>query len=802
MSYDLFISYSRRDNKQGRITAFIDHLRGEFAATGRELTVFFDQSEIHGMDDWRHRILQGLRESRLLLACLSPNYLVSDYCEWEFSEYLRREAGYLHGFKGVTPIYFDLISGWTDKDFDRHCAAWVADLRRRQHFDLRPWFAEGPAALRDATVQQNVRHFNDAILKAIERSERAERSPGNVDAHNPHFVGRTANLQAIRDNFVLPGNIGVISAMHGMGGLGKTALATEYAHKFADEYGGGRWQVLCAGKTDLRLALADLASAIGFTFTEQENKDPNLLFDRTRHELKALADAGHPPQALLILDNVDQPDLLSPDQIKRLNAGDWLHVLATTRLGEYELDGAYHDRRFLPIDELLPDDALALLESFQPKERFRSEEEREAAKEIVRRLGYFTLAVQYAAVYLGRFAPHIDCAGFLDYLKEEGLEALDTAAALGEERVLHGERSLRITLQPTLNRLTEAQKLNLGFAAILPPDQVPLSWLRALTSETHPELNEPPKPGRPDPWTNALRTLFSLRLLQATGVVDADNQQRVVRVHRLVQELILAECAPAELQKWGRALYELIVARDAALTATTMWADARWELEPLDALANLWAEAEHPRAAWLLSQASQRWYHLAQWSRAEPLMRRALVIDEQSYGPEHPRVAIDLNNLATLLQATNRMGESEPLMRRALAIDEKSYGSEHSEVANYLSNLAQLLQATNRLGEAEPLMRRALAIDERSYGPDHPEVATDLNNLAQLLKATNRLGDAEPLMRRQLEIFLNFTRATGHPHPHLQHAVDNYAALLRQMGSTGPEIRAKLHELAPDFFSE
>ena len=58
-------------------------------------------------------------------------------------------------------------------------------------------------------------------------------------------------------------------------------------------------------------------------------------------------------------------------------------------------------------------------------------------------------------------------------------------------------------------------------------------------------------------------------------------------------------------------------------------------------------------------------------------MRRALAIDEASYGKDHPNVAIDLNNLAQLLQATNRLGEAEPLMRRALAIDEASYGKDH-----------------------------------------------------------------------------------------------------------------------------
>ena len=106
---------------------------------------------------------------------------------------------------------------------------------------------------------------------------------------------------------------------------------------------------------------------------------------------------------------------------------------------------------------------------------------------------------------------------------------------------------------------------------------------------------------------------------------------------------------------------------------------------------------------------------------AEPLYRRALTIDEASYGPDHPEVATDLNNLAGLLYATNRLGEAEPLFRRALAIDEASYGPDHPNVARDLNNLAELLRATNRLGEAEPLYRRALAIVEASYGPDHPQ---------------------------------------------------------------------------------
>jgi tetratricopeptide (TPR) repeat protein len=145
-----------------------------------------------------------------------------------------------------------------------------------------------------------------------------------------------------------------------------------------------------------------------------------------------------------------------------------------------------------------------------------------------------------------------------------------------------------------------------------------------------------------------------------------------------------------------------------------------------------------------------------------------------------------------LLQATNRLEEAEPLMRRALAIDEKSYGPEHPNVAIRLNVLARLLQATNRLEEAEPLMRHALAIDEKSYGPEHPNVATRLNNLALLLKATNRLVEAEPLMRRAVAILLTFTSKTGYEHPHLRTSQENHRELLTAMGLPKKDVQGAL----------
>jgi len=102
-------------------------------------------------------------------------------------------------------------------------------------------------------------------------------------------------------------------------------------------------------------------------------------------------------------------------------------------------------------------------------------------------------------------------------------------------------------------------------------------------------------------------------------------------------------------------------------------------------------------------------HDLARWDESEKQLQSAMQEAEQLNDPS--TISPVLNNLASLLQATNRLSEAEPLMRRALQIDEQRLGPEHPTVAILLNNLAQLLQATNRLSEAEALIRRALEID-------------------------------------------------------------------------------------------
>jgi hypothetical protein len=99
-------------------------------------------------------------------------------------------------------------------------------------------------------------------------------------------------------------------------------------------------------------------------------------------------------------------------------------------------------------------------------------------------------------------------------------------------------------------------------------------------------------------------------------------------------------------------------------------------------------------------------------------------------------------------------------------------------------------------------MQRVLEILENPGGQPLPGYGAALNNLAMLYQATNRLKEAKPLMERQLEIFIEFTRRTGHPHPYLKRALNNYAGLLLQMGNSRNEVIDRLKRLAPEMFDQ
>jgi tetratricopeptide (TPR) repeat protein len=776
VNYQLFISYARVDNRQGRVTELVNRIKEQYQEfAGAPLRVYFDTEEILGFEVWRHRILAGLRDSQLLLVCISPGYLKSEVCQWEFNEYLKHEAGRFTGGEGIAPIYLVEVPGWDKPAIEGGLGDWLIELRRRNHFDFRPWIGEGEQAVRLDAVRTQIEKLRDQVVTRVRRGEQAEQSAGNVEPCNPRFIGRARELSRLREQLALQ-RVGAMVAIHGMGGMGKTSLAIAYAYAFAHDYGGGRWQVSCEGETDLQSVLLKLQGSrdLSFEFTESERNDSGKQLLRLLAELQKRAAAAKTPRCLIILDNVDRPELLTPKQRKLLPQKDWLHVVATTRLGDREILDLVGNLTFLPVDEMPAPDAVDLIESYQPDGRFRNATERRAAEEIVRLLGGFTLAVETTALYLGQNRD-VQCRGFLDRLRKEGLQGLDAVAG-DAETTLHGEQRLGATLQPTLERLSLEEREVLAFAALLPPDTVPVLWLRELTKERYPVLGVDAETGYSSPWDRVVHRLSSLRLLQPTGENGPDGEVRLARVHRLVQELVRRLWTDEERQRCEQAFESFIASGLEGLSTETRRTNIAWELEVVAGVAEKWADERQSHAANVLRHAARGLISVARWPRAERLLRRALDIDTAAYGPEHRDVVSDLNDLGLLLRDTAQFVEAEPVARRAVEVAESVYGPDHAKIAAPLNNLALLLKDTHRPSEAEPLMWRALAILQAKEGPNHAGVAKILCNIAALPQGAGRRADAETLLRRALEIF---EAALGADHPDVSTCLNNLAMLLK-----------------------
>jgi len=774
--FDFFVSYARKDNREGWITGFIEELldaHRKFSGE-RQLVPFFDKEDICSLDDWQHRLYHGLAASRLFLAFISPSYFASEWCRREWRNWIDLEISKHILSSGVAPIYIvevpGLLSGTDEQEVARQVAQLyelptpqdavlqdispvVHQVSRRQINEVQPFYQAGVNALRQDNLRSVLEKLARDLDERVDAVRRAALSETTVPPYNRKFSGRLDELLDLRER-LKDDRAGVISGIHGLGGVGKTELAFTFAHAFAGAYPGGRFLVHCEGKSSLREAALELGELFPDQISDEQRKSVDTYFAAIGACLRRrLDEKGH---ILLVLDNVTDPDLLTAQETDALTSLPMLHLLATTRLAA--TTGEHIN--WVTLGELPEADALALLEKHRP---FDDVVEREAAQKVALRLGGFALAVELVGAWL---AVHreVSYAGMLERLGLEGLEILDDLGQDSETvlRRHNEERRLAAVLGPTLATLSEPERRAIDFAACLAPDNVPLPWLREFVGRKFPDSVGPPTPGHPDPWKQLCRRLLQLALFSRTEGEGHDPQ--LVRIHRLVQDFVRTKLAP-RTGSYVSSVMLHIRRRLNVLDDTANLSDARWELDALVAMPWMWDDMlelgnsiPSIKRQHLTNAIANFCFDRAEWSRAEPLFRLTLRIKEELYGPEDSSLGNTLNRLALLLVETNRLEEAESLYRRALANSEvaikgvKSKGVNSPKEPAILSNLAMLLKRTNRLAEAESLMRRALAISEREHRADDPDIAITLNNLAVILQAANRLSEAEPLFRRALAI--------------------------------------------------
>ena len=632
-------------------------------------------------------------------------------------------------------------------------------------------------------------------------------------------------------------------ALYGLGGIGKTRAAVEYAWAHRDEYTALLFVVADTPEA-LRPNLAALATTL------VPDLDPT---DDTAQLRAVLAWLRSNPGWFLILDNLDTREALTlaDSLLAELSGG---HLVITSRL-------AHFSANFEPLalDVLTIDDAVAFLLDRTNGRRRNTKNDNATVREVAVELGRLALALEQAGAYIARHRLTFD-----GYLERWSSAQHDSILSWFDKDTMTGyPKSVAVTWQTSVAQLTEAGRHLLERLSCLAPEKVPESLLNV------------PIPGAETENLNE-----ALADLSAYSLVMPDAEGPFFLVHRLIQDVTRSSLAdgvrrlrltealgwieaafpdePDKVRSWPEANqlapHARVVSSEADGTLTARpglllnslaelyraqgrYSDAQLFYERSLAVREKILGPDHPDIATSLSDlgglynaqgrspealslqlralsirekvfpsdpaaVANSLNNLAEVYRsqglfkdAEPLHRRSLAMREKIYGKSDPKVAISLTNLAHVFRAQGRLVEAKSFCQRALDIREQAFGPDDPTVGASLNNLARVYYAQKRFLEAEQLYRSSLAIRETTLGKDHPDVGASLNNLAQLYREQGRYADAESHYRRGLAILVTMSRQIGRAHPYLERGIQNYMKLLAQMGKSEVEVDAERQRL-------
>jgi tetratricopeptide (TPR) repeat protein len=417
------------------------------------------------------------------------------------------------------------------------------------------------------------------------------------------------------------------AAVKGMGGVGKTSLAVEYAHRFRNLY-DGVWWCPAETRTGLMTSLATLAAELEVATSEEAD-----IEKAAKAALRRLAEQRD--IWLLIYDNV-----ATPEEIADLLPPAGARVLITSRFSDWS-----------GWAEEVALDVLPVAMAFLQERAGRSDDA--GARTLAEALGRLPLALDHAAATCRRTQMR-----FHDSAAKAS--QLIAAAPRGTAYPRSVAATFDLAVAEAIAQRPAAETLMAYFGQCA-PERIPMALVEGAIGDGAVRLE-------------ALAALAEVSLVKHDPFEDGAP---AVTVHRLVQAVARAR---SEAKSAAQSAVTRLIARLAAVYPDDGYSNpASWPLcAPLTPhlLASCETEkadaAPNAECAELLDRAGGYFHGRAAYSSAWPLFERALAIREKALGPDHPLTATSLNNLASMLRDLGDLAAARPLYERALAIDEKA----------------------------------------------------------------------------------------------------------------------------------
>jgi len=688
MPYDIFLSYPHADTKA--VALLVNALRKLGVA------VWFDEHEIGDAQAITASIIEGLGASRMLVAWYSQPYALSRPCQWELTAAFL--AAQQEGDVGRRLLVINPELG----------AAHIHPIELRDRK-----FLEAMADPADLARRIAGRLVHAAGRIGDIRPLQAPPWHGVRRTGSNRFVGRVPDLWKVHsgltasDVAIITGKPagGDLVQVQGMGGIGKSLLAEEYALRFGAAYPSGTVWLSAARPDGAATKEADAALdqqvyglALRFNLPVQ-GQDPPTVHAMVQAYL------GKGPPYLWVVD--DLPTDATAETLRR-----WLapsgngRTLVTTRSTRLDGNGVIH-----PLGILAPEEAFQLLTA---RQALQDEEETAVAETIVKALGYYALALDVA----GAAVLSLGYAGFLDELRSPDADMLELAKELSNELPNGHQTDIAATLLQSIRRLNDDGTRVLQLASLLAPEPIPSVLISAiLTRLTGSEA------------TGKRQALLGVRAAAAEALAELSGPDEVI-VHVLVGRTLRFH-APAP-----------DAVREAAVDALN---DVMPRVEDIRNHAALRGMIGHARVLsaspddaasitllrWLARFDLER----GAYGTAVDEYRQALSVTRRVLGEDHPDTLASMNNLAQTLSRQGDLSAARGLAEQALAAQRRVLGEDHPDTLISMGNLAATLSSQGDLGAARELQEQVLAVMRRVLGEAHSDTLSTLASMNSLAEA-------------------------------------------------------------------